>query len=83
MSICCLLPGCINSVGLAFDIAGVILLYFYGLSGRLNTPGGQVIVFSGESPEDAEERKRYTRWSRLGLFLIVFGFVLQIISNWL
>ena len=81
MSICCSLPEIINSVGLACDIVGVGLLYRFGLSEQLNTPGGTVIVYPGENSEDAEKRMRSTRWSRCGLFLVIVGFALQIVSN--
>ncbi len=68
----------INSIGLIFDIIGVVLLFF---------PDYKKIeenIFEkhlgGESNEaiNAEKNRR-----KRGIAFIVIGFILQLISNWL
>ena len=77
---------CINSLGLALDIIGVILLFIFGLPSRFVTDGPPRELLSFGVDTDGVEQwkkkwKRYDRWSRFGLVLLVVGFVLQIVSN--
>ena len=76
-------PDAINSLGLSLDIAGVVLLFFFGLPPDIHEGGGMVISWpAGEN--QASNAKRYRRaraLSRLGLALLVAGFGLQIASN--
>ena len=75
-------PDAINSLGLSLDIAGVVLLFFFGLPPDIHGGGGMVISWlAGEN--QASNAKRYRRaraLSRLGLVLVA-GFGLQIASN--
>ena len=79
----------VNSVGLALDILGVILLFCYGLPPDVHPGrGGTTIRWGGgDTPAEIEEKtkryKRYKRNSWVALGLLVLGFTLQIISNWL
>jgi hypothetical protein len=71
---------CYNIVGLIFDIAGVILLYFFGLPSKYNS--GDVIIMEGEiSKEDKCKNKLIKIFSAIGIFLILIGFVIQLIGN--
>ena len=79
-----------SSVGLALDIIGVVLLYKYGLPEEVSRKGTSALLDYGTSEEEtktAEEEirkaKHYDMMSRLALALLVFGFALQIVSNWL
>ena len=75
---------CVSSVGLVLDIVGVSLLFKYGLSPELRESGGSVLVWGGGmSSEEAKEYRRYKRMSRIALGLLVVGFVLQIVGNFL
>jgi hypothetical protein len=69
------LPKTINSIGLVFDIIGVLLIYFYGL------PNRSAEEVKWESNVDKE--KQLKRLSLFGLIFIGFGFILQLISNFL
>ena len=79
----------VNSVGLALDILGVIFLFRYGLPPdvHLGRAGTNVLYGGGDTPAEIEEKtkryKRYKRNSWVALGLLVLGFTLQIISNWL
>jgi len=57
--------------GLASDIVGVVVLYFFGFA-SLRAQG--ILTLNGPSPQ----RTRLYNWmARFGLLLLIFGFVLQ------
>lgn len=71
-------------LGLGLDIAGVILLYRYGLpsrypddrdAGLLRMPG------IGPAPANPGAQRRFAYLSRSGLVCLVLGFVLQIVGT--
>ena len=63
----CVSATAINSFGLVLDIIGAVLLFFYGL------PTGLWSFSQGK-----------TNWKQyLGLLLLIIGFMLQLISNWI
>lgn len=73
----------INSIGLLIDIGGALLLWKFGLPETLSREGHQYIV-SGQTDETEKAKAAgYDRWSRIGLSLIIAGFVFQLISNFL
>lgn len=74
----------LNTIGLALDIAGVVLLFKFGLPNHVFKSGGSTVVFPmGEAKTEAGKRewKRYRFWSYFALGLLVTGFALQIASN--
>ena len=75
----------LNTVGLILDIAGVVLLFFFGLPSDVSGPsGGTLILWPMGTDGDAHEArkyKRYHRTARLGLGLLIVGFALQAVSN--
>ena len=78
-------PDIINSIGLSLDIAGVILMFIYGLPAGI-AHEGDAAGMRWAPPDDEVEREskrwgRYKLLARLGLVLLVAGFVLQIASN--
>lgn len=81
-------PEIVNSIGLFLDIVGVSLLFKFGLPAEVKRDGSSGIHFWAIVDENAKESeqakaKRYDQISYVALSLIVFGFVLQIISNWI
>lgn len=68
-------PKTINSIGLVFDIVGVVIIYLYGLPNR----SAEEIQWAS----NLDKEKRLKRLSSVGLFLIFLGFILQLISNFL
>ena len=75
----------VSSIGLILDIAGVALLFKYGLPADVRETGGMTILWGGgKSDEEAKrEHRHYKRLSRIGLGCLVVGFLLQLISNFL
>ena len=73
----------VNSIGLILDIAGVGLLFKYGLQADVTEKGGTTILFGGgKSDEEAKREYRfYKRMSRFGLGCLMVGFALQLVSN--
>lgn len=72
----------LNSIGLALDAVGVVLLYFFGLTSDVHQGGASMVIVEG-SEKDQKQAKRYSMFSKLALILLVVGFVLQIISNYI
>jgi len=70
----------LNSVGLIFDIVGVVIVWRYGLPGLL-TDEGEMITTGKE--DEIAKAKCYKRISRWGMGSLVLGFSLQLISNFL
>ena len=78
----------VNTIGLAFDIVGVLVVFWFGLAADVprDAPMGFLIV---NEPDETEERAARVKWRRyrclsyLGLLLLVLGFILQIVSNYL
>ena len=78
----CPSPELVNTLGLGLDIAGVILLFRFGLPPDVRRNGANYFTWGADEAE-AGKAKQYdkTSWSALGL--IVLGFLLQIVSTWM
>ncbi len=78
-------PEIVNTIGLVLDILGIVtVLYFAFPQADLNDKNylalsGDMAIDSDVAPE--QERRMFV--SRLGLVLIVIGFVLQIVTTWM
>jgi hypothetical protein len=69
------------ATGLVFDVVGVILIWRFGLPAHISRTGVYVLG----SPEDMDpgHLKReaiYLRLTRIGLGLVLIGFILQLIG---
>lgn len=68
-----------NSTGLAFDIVGAALVFF-------NSPEMQSEIFTynhSETEELERKDKKHINLARVGFAFLGFGFLLQLISNFL
>jgi hypothetical protein len=92
MSFCNIIACClkchVNSVGVLLTLIGAFLIWFF--LAELNfadkaeyLKGRGVLEIPDPSPEQIRNFKKRICFSRLGLFLILIGGVLQIISNYL
>jgi hypothetical protein len=73
----------INSLGLFCDIAGVVLLYFFGLPAHVSRSGHGAILQEQEDLAEKARARRYDFWARFGFGLLVIGFALQLASNFM
>jgi hypothetical protein len=72
----------ISSIGLGCNIAGVVMLFFYGLPSKLKEHGGSILLEEGKEAEK-ERRKgneKIQRNAYIALTLILIGFILQLIG---
>jgi hypothetical protein len=84
----------LSSVGLVFDIAGVILLFWYappqpdleegvGIGLASQTPLADGRTVAEHNVDVRRVRQKHQRLSKLALGLIIAGFVVQLIAVWL
>lgn len=71
----------INSLGLILEVVGVLLLFKFGLPSKIDIEGQTFIVSGGIDEKEKIKAKRYKTRSYIALTLLIFGFLLQIISN--
>lgn len=71
----------INSVGLLFDVVGAFLIFRFGVATIIDTGGRDIVVGGQIGNEEAAKIYRHKRLSKIGLGLLLFGFILQFISN--
>ena len=73
-----------TQVGLVFDIFGAILLFKYGLPSELESEEGDSIIGPLEDDRlvEVKRKNRKIRFrARLGLVLLIAGFVFQFIGS--
>ena len=73
----------INTIGLIFDIIGVLMLFKYGLPSELSKEGTVFMAFQKNDEGEKRKWKKYHFWSKVGLLSILIGFLFQIVSNYL
>ena len=84
----------INSIGLIISIIGVVVLFFWGPpQPKLDTGIGlsledDTVLLDGTKVSDLNKeieirREKFEKNSRLGLTLVLFGFVIQLIAQWI
>ena len=66
----------VTLIGLTFDIIGVIILFRFGI--LPSEIFDNMIWTSGMKDSDIEQHKK---WSKIGLSMLLFGFILQIIGT--
>ena len=78
-----LTPTNVNTVGLLLDIIGALLLFKYGLPPDIDPSGHIHLILEQEDEEEKHRGKIYIRNSRFAVALLILGFALQAISNYL
>ena len=71
----------ISSIGLLFDIIGVILLFFYGIPKNLNPNGYIYKVKEDVNINEINTYKKYKYWSYIALIFLLIGFIFQFIGS--
>lgn len=75
--------GIINSAGLALDIIGAYLIWQYALPAALEPSGERFRSMSGRGESPSTEKLHYRSRSRWGFVLLMAGFAVQLVSNFL
>lgn len=81
--VCEQLGGFVSSSGLMLDIVGVILIFLYGLPEPISREGHQCIITEQVDEKEALKAKKYDFRARIGLTLLILGFALQLVGNWI
>jgi len=74
----CISPKMVNSIGLILDVAGVVLIFYFGLPNEVPGEGTK-----WDYTKDPKIEKRYKRYGKIGLFLLILGFILQFLSDFI
>jgi len=72
----------VTTLGLLSDILGAVLIAFFGIPKLITRDGGTVPSF-GYDANSEQKAKLLDRLSEIGMGLLVFGFIGQIIGSWL
>ena len=73
----------VNSFGLALDVVGVVFIWRYGLPEPLSRKGAIFIITEQTDETEKSKAAKYDLLSKIGLCLVISGFLLQIASNFI
>jgi hypothetical protein len=76
-----MLVASLNIAGLLMNLAGVILLFRYGMPYRVRSGGLNFYVTENVDEGEIASERRYDRLGLLGLILIVLGTLAQITAT--
>ena len=71
----------LSPIGLILDIIGAVFIYKYGLPEEVSRTGSINLVLEQEDEEEIEKGKRFDRLSKIGFYLLIVGFLFQLISS--
>lgn len=71
----------INSFGLLLDIVGAILIFQFGLPEPISRRGAQYLITEQSDEGERKKASRFDLLSKVGLGLLVTGFVFQLVSD--
>ena len=72
----------LNTVGLVFNLVGVLLLFRYGMPYRTRTGGSGFLMVEQKDSAAISLEEQHDFLGYVGLCLIILGTVLQIVANW-
>ena len=83
----------IGTIGLALNAIGVILAFFFGFPQPSHDEGVSILppddfvleggrTYGQAVASDRKRKERYLRWSRVGLSLMLIGFLVQLFAIW-
>lgn len=70
-----------GAIGLVLDIIGAYLIYKFGLPEEVSKSGTVNLVIEEEDPEEIEKARKYDKLSKLGFYILIAGFILQLVSS--
>lgn len=69
-----------NALGIITSLVGTILLFIYGMPGRVRTDGHEPFLSVTKNQHLINMEAAYTGWGYIGLALIIIGSGLQIVG---
>jgi hypothetical protein len=72
---------CWNIAGLMLTLAGLLILFLYGMPYRVRTGGVTYIIAEQIQQSELDADRRYAIYGWVGLVLAVFGTLCQIAAN--
>jgi hypothetical protein len=72
----------LNVLGLIFNLVGSGIAAIGVIASRAAIDRVMASLYSGPNPAAQTDRRRQSRFAILGLGLLCFGFLLQIIGSW-
>lgn len=72
-----------NTCGLLLALAGVLILFRYGMPYRVRTDGASYFIREEIDHSERAKDRRYAFFGYVGLVLIVLGTAFQIVGAWL
>jgi hypothetical protein len=73
----------VNSAGLVLDIAGAVLVWRYGLPAAISRTGAIHLILEQRDEAEIAKARRHDTIARRGIGLLIAGFGLQLLSNFL
>ena len=73
----------VNSLGLICNIVGAFLVWQFGLPADIGPAGRRYLQTGMIEPQDAATARRNRSRSTLGFILLLIGFTLQLVANFL
>lgn len=70
-------------IGLALSFTGAIIIFFFGLHPMISESGAIHLITEQVDKGEIKRAKKYRVISRLGLILLVVGFLLQLIERFI
>jgi hypothetical protein len=71
---------CLSIIGLTLDMLGVVLIFFFGISPKLDTEGNIYIIAGQVDEQESKKAKMYKKFSWFGLALVFICFALQLLG---
>ena len=68
-------------IGLILSLAGAILIFFFGLSPMISESGAVHLITEQVDEGEIKRAKKYKVISRVGLILLIVGFLLQLLNT--
>lgn len=68
----------LSMTGLILDMAGVLLMFIFGISPMIDTNGHQFITTVRVEENIKKKARKYKKCSRIGLVLVFLGFSFQL-----
>ncbi len=70
-------------IGLALSFTGAIIIFFFGLPPMISESGATHLIAEQVDKGEIKRAKKYQVISRIGLILLVVGFLLQLIERFI